>query len=100
MDPSTNSEDAIKIFSIITFSFGFCCLILCCGGYILSKKNAQRTQIHFTNHQYSSEAHAHIFTIEVPDTQSSNTAITDSSYLHSSDKPPPSYESIEEQTPC
>jgi hypothetical protein len=87
----------IKIFSIVTLSLGFCCLFLCCCGCILSKKkNKKQNQIHFTNNQHSSEAHSHIFTIEMPGTQSSNTTIIDSSYLHLSNKPPLTNESIKE----
>jgi len=95
MDSSNNPGEAIKIFGIISLSFGFCCLLLCCAGCILSKKqNKKQNQIHFTNHRHSSEPHSHIFMIEVPDAQSPNTTITDPSYVHHSDKPPPPYQFI------
>ncbi len=97
MDSSNQSETGIKISSAIFISFGFCCLLLCCGAYLfLRKEKNKRNQIHLTNHRRPSEAPSQIFTIDLPDPHSSNITINDPSYLHLYDKPPPPYESIQE----
>jgi hypothetical protein len=95
MDSSDDSGVSLKVFSFLSFSFGFCCLILCCCVYILSrKKKKQQNQIHFENHGYGSDAHAHICTIDVPDV-----GIFNSSYAQHFDLPPPPYETIDHPSP-
>ncbi|CAF1234645.1 unnamed protein product [Adineta steineri] len=97
MNSSNDSEGALKIISIISLSFGSCCLLLCCAGYTLSKKtNKQKNQIHFINNQHDSDANAHIFTIDVNDTQSHSSDVINPPYYHYFDVPPPPYEAQEE----
>ena len=87
MSSSPSSEIGIKIFGIISFLFGFCLLLVCCGSYIVNKKRSHKqNQIHFTNHQNLSEPNPHVFTIDVTDTLSPNID-------------PPAYVPTQEQLP-
>jgi hypothetical protein len=88
-----DSSASISVFPIIFIPSIFCCVTLSCGGYIYCRKlHSRQRQVHFTNNHHPLEAHAHVFTVDMPDTQPSNNEPS-SSYLY--DKPPPSYETLE-----
>jgi hypothetical protein len=87
-----DSSNSISVFAIIFVSLIFCCITISCCGYILSQKlYTRQQQIHCINHPYASEAHSHVFTVDMPCTQLSNNEQS-SSYL--SDKPPSYQETV------
>jgi hypothetical protein len=63
------------------------------------KQDRSKSRIHFTNHSCAFEAHTHIFIIEIPNTQLSNTDHIDPSCPRYPDKAPPPYGSIEDLLP-
>lgn len=91
MDTSDRADVAVKVVSAISISFTICCMILCCGGYVISKKKyIKQNQIHLSNQRSSSLTPTQIFALDVPDTLPSN-----SSNLYFPHEPPPLYQSIE-----
>ena len=92
MDLTSRAEATIKIIAAVSISFGICCVILCCGAYIVSKKKYRKqNQIHLTNCRCPSATSTQVFTIDVPDIPPSD--------LYLSNEPPPIYESTQEQFP-
>lgn len=89
MDLTSRAEATMKIILAVSLSFGICCIVLCCGAYILSKKKYRKqNQIHLTNGRCHSVTSRQVFTIDVPDIPVADP------YL--SDEPPPMYESTQE----
>ena len=94
MDTSNRADVAIKVVSAISISFTICCMVLCCGAYVLSKKKyMKQNQIHLTNQRNPSLTPTQIFALDVPDTLPS-----DSPNLYFPHEPPPLYQSIEKSS--
>lgn len=90
----------ITIFSILSLALGFCCIALCCGSYILSKKkNKKQTQIHLSDDRRPSEAPTDVFTIDLPDAHLPGVTNVNPAYISSSDDPSESHQPIGEPLP-